>query len=97
MIDGGKDDDLIDGGADNDVLIGGRGDDIFRFDAGDGSDVIKDFGKGADKIDLVGYEGEGLEGLFLSQDESTAIIEWEGTRIALEKTDIEDISEDVII
>jgi len=45
QIDGGQGDDLIDGGAGDDVLVGGQGEDAFVFRAGDGDDIILDFGQ----------------------------------------------------
>jgi len=55
---GGKGNDKITGGAGKDKMFGGVGSDTFRFvnlsdsKTGGKSDVIKDFGNGADKIDL---------------------------------------------
>ena len=45
QLDGGQGDDLIDGGAGDDVLVGGKGEDTFVFRAGDGDDIILDFGQ----------------------------------------------------
>ena len=49
-------DDVLIGGAGNDVLFGGSGNDIFVWNAGDRGgnylDIVKDFGNGADKLDL---------------------------------------------
>lgn len=42
IIDTGRDDDYLDGGAENDLLKGGRGDDSYKFDVGDGRDIISD-------------------------------------------------------
>jgi len=47
-------DDRLDGGTGNDVLRGGLGDDAFVFHAGSGRDVIRDFGRGNDHIELSG-------------------------------------------
>jgi Ca2+-binding RTX toxin-like protein len=44
--------DTLQGGAGDDTLIGGAGNDTFYFVSGDGNDVIKDFSKGYDKIQL---------------------------------------------
>ena len=41
---GGQGDDTLIGGLGNDTLTGGAGCDLFLFEAGDGSDVITDFG-----------------------------------------------------
>jgi len=41
-LDGGDADDDLSGGADGDFLVGGGGNDTYRFNTGDGSDVIFD-------------------------------------------------------
>ncbi|SDA59517.1 T1SS-143 domain-containing protein/type I secretion C-terminal target domain (VC_A0849 subclass) [Pseudomonas sp. NFPP33] len=49
-------DDILIGGTGNDVLVGGSGNDTFVWNAGDRGgnyhDIVKDFGNGADKLDL---------------------------------------------
>src|SRR5215218_6802533 len=47
----------LDGGEGRNVLGGGEGADTFAVTAGDGLDVITDFVRGEDVIDLSGYEG----------------------------------------
>jgi serralysin len=49
---GGGGNDYLSGGAGNDQLTGGGGNDRFVFQAGDGSDLITDFTKGSDVIDI---------------------------------------------
>jgi Ca2+-binding RTX toxin-like protein len=50
---GGDSDDVLSGGAGTDVLAGGNGSDRFHFSApNEGSDVITDFTRGADRIDF---------------------------------------------
>jgi len=49
---GGAGKDLLVGGIGKDTLIGGAGADIFRFNRGDGSDVILDFDLGVDHIKI---------------------------------------------
>lgn len=49
--------DVLVGGAGNDILSGGTGNDIFTFGAGWGSDIIADFQRGKDKIDLSDIAG----------------------------------------
>ena len=47
--------DTLDGGTGNDILEGGAGDgaaDVFVFELGDGTDTVRDFELGLDKIDL---------------------------------------------
>ena len=51
---GGGSHDYFEGGTGNDVLYGDGGADTFVFSAGDGNDVIKDFGFGADTLILQG-------------------------------------------
>ena len=41
---------LISGGKGNDTLTGGKGADVFEFAPGFGTDIIKDFVKGTDKL-----------------------------------------------
>ena len=44
---------ILHGGGGNDILAGGRGSDTFNFSSlSDGSDIITDFAKGSDHIDL---------------------------------------------
>ncbi len=47
-------DDLA-GGAGDDYTSGGLGNDVYRFTLGDGSDTIRDFGDGQDRIEISGY------------------------------------------
>jgi Ca2+-binding RTX toxin-like protein len=49
---GGSGDDTLDGGAGNDIFTGGAGNDKIVFDRLKGNDVVKDFVRGQDKIDL---------------------------------------------
>jgi serralysin len=51
-LEGGAGNDWLDGGAGNDTLTGGDGRDVFAFDDGSGSDIITDFRRNQDKIDL---------------------------------------------
>ena len=48
-------DDTLDGGDGDDRLEGGIGDDLFIYHKGDGLDVIFDFGKGNNTIELHGF------------------------------------------
>jgi Ca2+-binding RTX toxin-like protein len=91
-IHGGTGDDYIEGGVDNDQLRGGKGDDVFGFNEGDGTDVIEDFGNGGDVIDLTSM-GLTFDDIFLSQDESTAVIEAGDVTIRLENTDVDEVEE----
>lgn len=49
---GGAGNDVLDGMEGNDVLFGEAGNDIFVFQTGSGGDVIGDFSRGADRIDI---------------------------------------------
>lgn len=55
-LEGGDGNDTLIGGKGNDILIGGAGNDTFVWNADDRGgnyhDIIKDFGNGADKLDL---------------------------------------------
>jgi Ca2+-binding RTX toxin-like protein len=65
LLDGDGGSDLLDGGFGRDTLTGGRGGDLFRFldaRAADG-DRIRDFGAGADRIDLSDLDGAPRRGL----------------------------------
>jgi Ca2+-binding RTX toxin-like protein len=61
VLDGGDGDDLISGGAGNDTIVGGdgkdtlaggAGKDVFVFESGFGKDVVLDFQKGVDKLEI---------------------------------------------
>jgi Ca2+-binding RTX toxin-like protein len=57
---GGAGSDTLEGGLGLDVLTGGSGADVFKFNFGDGPDLVTDFQSGVDKIML----GEGFGGRF---------------------------------
>ena len=52
QLNGNQGDDRLIGGAGNDTLIGGSGNDAFVFGNNFGSDTVRDFSAGNDKIDL---------------------------------------------
>jgi Ca2+-binding RTX toxin-like protein len=52
----GAGNDLIDGGEGDDEMTGGDGEDVFRVERDSGTDVIVDFTRGADKIDVSAFE-----------------------------------------
>ncbi len=65
-IEGGDGNDVIDGGEQADVLIGGAGADVFRlahpsYSVTNSVDIIKDFAKGIDKLNLSGLGFTGLD------------------------------------
>lgn len=51
-LSGDDGDDALIGGLGNDTAAGGSGADVFRFETGDGDDVITDFETGVDRIEL---------------------------------------------
>jgi Ca2+-binding RTX toxin-like protein len=94
---GGDGDDELSGGSGNDVLNGGDGDDVFQFattQAGD-TNTVEDFTSGEDKIEIV-YDGTPLtfDDIFLSQDDSVAVIQAGETTIRLENVEADDLTED---
>lgn len=67
-------DDVLRGGHDDDRLTGGAGDDTFGFGDDGSADTVRDFGDGKDVIHFIGFDDLAFDDLFLSQDESTAVI-----------------------
>lgn len=55
-VDGGGGNDIVNGGAGDDILTGGGANDIFAFTEIGGNDVITDFRRGYDRIDLSGID-----------------------------------------
>ena len=55
-LSGGNHKDILNGGAGNDTLTGGNHNDVFAFTDLGGEDVITDFRRGQDKIDLSGLD-----------------------------------------
>jgi glucose/arabinose dehydrogenase len=75
---GGKSRDRLDGGEGDDLLAGGRGADRFVFGPGDGDDVVRDFGRGRDRLDLTGFDLPDLAAVAALATDTAA-----GTRIDL--------------
>lgn len=82
-LDGGADNDrVVDaqgdstliGGTGNDFLKGGAGADVFVFETGSGNDRIRDFGNGADVIDLTDFGLTGIGDLALVQQGGDTLI-----------------------
>ena len=73
---GGRGADTLTGGAGADTLTGGRGADTFVFEAGDGADIITDFGAG-DRIRFDGVSG-GFTALVIEQDGADTVIRYSG-------------------
>ena len=92
--------DLVVGGRDDDLLSGGAGADRFVFEAGDGQDVITDFLRGGDVLDLSDFGFDDLAdvlGLASDNGERTIIELSETDRIVLRNTVLEDLDETVIV
>ena len=61
QLSGGAGADTLDGGAGNDQLAGGGGGDVFVFTGAGGQDVILDFAKGQDIVQIApGINGEAI-------------------------------------
>jgi VCBS repeat-containing protein len=56
LLNGGNQSDWLDGGAGNDLLTGGNQSDVFAFTDLGGVDLVTDFRRGQDKIDLNGID-----------------------------------------
>ena len=77
---GGNGADRLVGGAGRDFLVGGAGADVFVFATGSGSDVIRDFVRGTDQIDLRNHAVmDSFTDLTINQWENYAVIRAEGT------------------
>ena len=73
IIRGGAGDDILMGVTGDDILKGGSGSDVFVFGNGDGTDIIRDFEVGIDKIGLV--EGElAFEDLTITQKANYTVL-----------------------
>ena len=78
-INGGAGNDVLSGGLGADTLMGGEGNDKYRFDLGDGADVVADGGLASDQDDLVsGAEIEADE-LWFARDSDDLVISVLGT------------------
>ena len=67
-------DDVLEGGAGNDVLRGGQGRDTFVFAGDFGTDVLADWGRGDDVIDLIAA-GTSFRALDIRQNGDDAVID----------------------
>ena len=76
LLMGEEGDDTIDGGADDDTMWGGSGADSFVFQAGHGTDTIKDFTDGDDTIDLSAFTSiTGFSDLTTTQSGDDTVID----------------------
>lgn len=86
VVIGGDGIDTIIGGTGNDVLVGNASSDIFRFNVGDGNDIITDFhgGVGGDKIilkDMLQFAAPGS--VLLTQVGADALLQLAGNNSIL--------------
>ncbi|GAA5083090.1 Ig-like domain-containing protein [Lysobacter panacisoli] len=78
---GGTGSDLVVGGRGNDEVVGGAGDDVFRYQRGDGNDVVMD--DYVDNWDLVWQNGVYLNGYALQSNGTVTkdgVVYFDGTR-----------------
>lgn len=75
---GGQGQDYLDGGNGHDELLGGAGADTFHFDLGEGSDTIRDFEYGVDRIEIDGLPGDIKIGDIGIQDGSDVVFDFGG-------------------
>lgn len=82
---GGSGNDTLNGKEGSDVLFGEAGSDTFIFEQGTGSDIVGDFTRGQDKIDLSSYglTFTQLQGLFVQNGNVGAIQMTNGDVIVL--------------
>jgi serralysin len=82
---GGRGNDVLNGMGGNDVLFGETGSDTFVFTSGNGGDVIGDFERGQDKIDLsaFGFTFAQLQANFIQNGNVGAINLGNGNLIVL--------------
>lgn len=77
--------DTLRGGAGNDLLTGGSGSDRFAFDSGWGSDTIRDFARGKDKVAFEGVAGlTGYAQLSITASAKGAVVAFGADQILLE-------------
>lgn len=65
-LDGGNGRDTLNGGVGDDILSGNSGNDTFAFGQGFGNDVITDFGRGNNRIDLIAFSLTGIGDLTIN-------------------------------
>ena len=94
VLEGDDGDNQLSGGGGNDRLSGRGGNDIFRFDFGQGDDIITDFTDGEDLIDLNIFDLSSFDDLVISSDSDGVTIDlvaYGGGTIRLEGFDIADL------
>ena len=72
-------DDILAGGPGNDLLMGGPGRDVYRFQVGDGNDVIDDRSESAgDRVEVHGYGSTEVSVSRLYRGSNTVLLEFAG-------------------
>ena len=91
---GGDGDDTLVGGRGHDWFWGGEGADVFRLHDGDEAwrEPINDFDAAEDRIELL-FEDLTFDDIFLSQEESNAILNYGHGSLTLVDTDVDDLTE----
>ena len=88
ILRGGNGDDSVDGGKGNDTALLGRGDDTFRWDPGEGSDVIE----GQSGLDTMVFNGAGapaVEDVTMSANGGRLIFFRQPANITMNTDDVE--------
>lgn len=80
---GGLDNDRLSGGAGRDTLTGGSGADVFVFARGGGTDTVRDFEDGRDRIQIASG-AERLSDLSIEDSGPDVTIRFAGTTVVLE-------------
>lgn len=80
---GGKGNDVLQGDAGNDILRGQAGKDVFVFGANSGTDTVKDYVDGADKLRIADHVG-GFASLSISASAGDKVIVHDGGTIILD-------------
>jgi len=98
-LSGNLGDDTLRGGAGRDMVDGGAGSDRFVFKTGDERDVILDFEKGTDVVDLRGLDSvtswNDLLNNHMDQDGSSVVIDGlNGDDVVLRDTNLNDLDQD---
>ncbi|MBY6056981.1 reprolysin-like metallopeptidase [Leisingera daeponensis] len=80
VLQGGDGHDRLVGGDGSDILYGGRHADIFIFKAADynDNDIIRDFGRGNDRIKFEGTGADNFSDLTISQQDGNTLISYYG-------------------
>ncbi|WP_286829546.1 M10 family metallopeptidase C-terminal domain-containing protein, partial [Kordiimonas sp. UBA4487] len=93
ILRGGDKRDALTGAGGDDTLIGGTGDDVFHFASGWGNDVIRDFSRGSNIIEMSGT-GLAFSDLVITQSGDDAVIsDGSGNSITLRDVAATDLTE----